>query len=91
MAFAGNMIAIGIVLLKGLKGDFVGWAENLSAFAVYSVAGCLLLFLVRWAADLFMLPKATFDEEIAKDRNLNAAWIESAVVIGAAGIIFFSL
>lgn len=91
VAFAGNMMAIGIVLLKGLKGDFVGWAENLSGFAVYSVAGCLLLFLVRWAADLFILPGATFDEEIAKDRNLNAAWIESAVVIGAAGIIFFSL
>ena len=53
--------------------------------------GCILLFLVRWVADLFMLPGATFDEEIARDRNMSAALIEASVVIGSAGIIFFSL
>lgn len=91
VALAGNMIAIGVILLKGLKGDFIGYAANITNFAVYAVAGCILLFLVRWIADLFMLPGATFDEEISKDRNLSAAWIESAVVIGSACIIFFSL
>ncbi|MHC4943104.1 MAG: DUF350 domain-containing protein [Planctomycetota bacterium] len=91
VALAGNMVAIGIVLLKALKGDFLGWTENITAFVVYAVAGCILLFVVRWIADLFMMPGATFDEEIARDRNINAAWIESAVVIGAASIIFFSL
>jgi len=91
VALAGNLIGIGIVLCKGLKGDFLGWAENISVFIVYAVAGTLLLFLVRWVADLFMLPGATFDEEIARDQNINAAWIESAVVIGSASIIFFSL
>jgi uncharacterized membrane protein YjfL (UPF0719 family) len=91
VALAGNMVAIGIVLLNALKGDFLGWAENITAFVVYAVAGYILLFAVRWVADLFMLPGATFDEEIARDRNINAAWIESAVVIGAASIILFSL
>lgn len=91
VALGGNMVAIAIILLKGLKGDFVGWPENVSTFAVYAVAGCILLFLVRWVADRVMLPGATFDEEIARDRNINAAWIESALVIGAACIIFFSL
>jgi uncharacterized membrane protein YjfL (UPF0719 family) len=91
VALGGNMVAIAVILLKGLKGNFTGWPENLSAFAVYAVAGCILLFLVRWVADLVMLPNATFDEEIARDRNINAAWIESALVIGSACIIFFSL
>lgn len=91
VALAGNLIAIGIVLCKGLKGDFLGWAENISVFIVYAVAGTLLLFIVRWVTDLFILPGATFDEEIARDRNINAAWIESAMVIGSACIIFFSL
>jgi len=91
VALGGNMAAIGIVLLKGLKGDFTGWTENLCAFGIYAIAGFILLLLVRWIADLFMLPNATFDEEIAKDRNIAAAWIESAVSIGSASIIFFAL
>jgi uncharacterized membrane protein YjfL (UPF0719 family) len=91
VALGCNMVAIGIILLKGLKGDFVGWAENISVFVLYAIVGCILLFLVRWVADLFMLPGATFDEEIARDRNLSAALIEASVVIGSAAIIFFSL
>lgn len=91
VALGGNMVAIAIVLLKGLKGDFVGWTENLSGFGVYAVAGFILLVIVRWIADLIMLPNATFDEEIAKDKNVAAAWVESAVNMGAASIIFFSL
>lgn len=90
VALGGNMIAIGIILLKGLAGSVTTLSENVTAFVVYAVAGFALLFAVRWVADLFMLPNATFDKEIAEDRNLAAALVESAVVIGAACVIFFS-
>ena len=91
VALGGNMIAIGIILLKGLAGSITTMSENVVSFAVYAVAGCVLLFAVRWTADLFMWPKATFDKEIAEDHNLAAALVESSVVIGAAAVIFFSL
>ena len=31
----------------------------------------------------------TLEQEIAEDRNLNAAWIEGVLAIGIAAIIFF--
>jgi len=91
VALGGNMVAIGVILLKGLSGNFVSWSDNILGFGVYAVVGCILLFVVRWTADVFMLPNATFDKEIAEDRNLAAAFIECAVVIGAAVIVLVAL
>ncbi len=91
VAFGGNLVAMGIVLLKSLGGDFVSWEYNLAKFVVFSLVGIVLLFAVRFLVDRLFLPSATIHEEIVRDRNINAAYQEGGILIGTALILFFSL
>lgn len=91
VAFAGNLIALGILMLRASGGHFYDWETNLTAFGIWAVVGLVLLLPLRWAIDLLFLIDATIKEEIVRDRNLNAAFLESAVLIGVATLITFAI
>ncbi|MFC1850692.1 DUF350 domain-containing protein [candidate division CSSED10-310 bacterium] len=91
VAMGGNIIAIGIILLKSLKGDFEGWLSNITDFFILAAVGFVVLFIIRLVFDWMMLPRATLTHEIAVDRNINAAYLESTVLIGTAVVIFFAI
>ena len=87
----GNLIAIGIVTFKAVFGEFVGWEESLAAFLTFAVIGFALLVVVRLVVDLVLLPGTKVANELAADRNLGVAFIESAVVVSAALILYFAI
>lgn len=91
VAMGGNLIAIGIILLKSLKGDFISWTSNISDFFYFAIIGFIVLFIIRYALDWMLLPKSTLSHEIAVDRNLSAAYIEAIVLMGTAAVIFFAM
>lgn len=90
-AYAGNIIAMGALMLRGTAGDFISWSDNLWNFAWYLGAAFILLLAGRWAIDLVLLPGRTLHEEISEDRNLNAGLLEGGVLLGLAGVIFLAL
>ncbi len=89
VAFGANMIAIGIIVLKAATIQFSSFAVSLKEFALIAAVGFVALFLIRKVVDHVLLPQTTLAEEIARDRNVGAAWIEGAVAIGMASVIFF--
>jgi uncharacterized membrane protein YjfL (UPF0719 family) len=89
VAFGMTLIAIALLMLKAISGDFVSWGRNLSFFALDAIAGLILLLILRWLTDLVLLPNARIPEEIARDRNVNAGLIEGILAIGVAVIILF--
>ena len=91
VALAGNLVAIGIVVLKAVFGDFVNWEEALAGFITFAAFGFGLLLAMRLIVDLVMFLRVKVADELAKDRNLGVALIESAVVIGASLILFFAI
>ena len=91
VALGFSMVAMGIVVLKGVAGDFASWAENLTWFGVYVVLGFVLLLVLRKVTDVLFLPKSPIHHEIAVDRNLNAAWIEGVVATGIAAMVYVLL
>ena len=91
VALGGNLIAIGIVTFKAVFGDFVGWSEGLAGFLTFAVIGIALLYVVRMLVDLILLPTTKVAHELAVDRNLGVAFIESAVVVSGALILFFAI
>ena len=91
VAFAGNLIAIGLVTFKAVFGEFVGWGESLAGFLVFAVLGFALLFVVRQIADVVLLPGAKLQHELSADRNLGVAFIISAVVISSSLILYFAI
>ena len=91
VALAGNLVAIGIVVLKAVFGDFVNWEDALAGFLTFAVFGFGLLLAMRLVVDFLMFPRVKVADELAIDRNLGVALIESGVVVSASLILFFAV
>jgi uncharacterized membrane protein YjfL (UPF0719 family) len=91
VALAGNMIAVGIVSLKAVFGDFVGWSEALAGFITFAVIGFVLLYVVRMIVDFVLFPRVSVAHELAVDRNLGVAFIMAGSVISVSTILFFAV
>ena len=91
VVLAGNLIAIGVVVLKAVFGDFVNWEEALAEFITFAVFGFGLLLAMRLVVDLLIFPRVKVADELVIDRNLGVALIEGAVVVGASLILFFAV
>ena len=91
VALAGNLVAIGIVVLKAVFGDFVNWEEALAEFITFAAFGFGLLLAMRLVVDLIIFPRVKVADELAIDRNLGVALIEGAVVVSASLILFFAV
>jgi uncharacterized membrane protein YjfL (UPF0719 family) len=86
-----NLIAVGIVLMKGVGGDFVAWEVSLAKLGLTFVIGVVMLIVLRFMVDLLLLPGVSLRSEIVKDRNLNAAWVEGATLTGIVGVLMVIL
>ncbi len=91
VAFGGNLIAIGLVMLKALSGDFLSWQQSIIEFAVFAVIGFVLLYVLRLLVDLLVLPRVNVAQQMSGERNTGVALVESAVVISSSLILFFAI
>ena len=91
VALALNLVAIGIVVLKAVSGDFVNWEEALAGFITFAAFGFGLLLAMRLVVDFLMFPRVKVADELAIDRNLGVALIEGTVVVSASLILFFAI
>ena len=90
IAFGGNLVAIGLVALKALFGDFVDWQTSIVGFVIFAVFGFVLLYLLRLLVDLILFSKTKVPDQLVAG-NIGVAFIESTVVISAALILFFAI
>jgi uncharacterized membrane protein YjfL (UPF0719 family) len=89
VAFGMTLVALALLMVKAVSGEFVDWGRTLSFFAFDVIAGFALLRLLRWVTDLVLLPNAEIPTEIVRDRNVNAGLIEGVLAIGIAAIILY--
>ncbi|HEO64584.1 MAG TPA: DUF350 domain-containing protein [Spirochaetes bacterium] len=89
VAFGGGLVALGIILYRGLGGKSNGWTSDLLYYG-FLVAFAFILFpLIRLLVNKIMLPKADLTDEIVRDRNVNAAYLEIVALNMVAAIILF--
>ena len=91
IALGSNLVAMGLVTFKAVFGNFNGWSEALASFFVFVVIGFVLLVVLRVLIDVLLLPTAKISKELAAERNIGVAFVESAVVISSALILFFAV
>lgn len=91
IALGGNLIAMGIIILNSVAGDFLSWQKSMVDLFTWSIIGFIVIMIFRFLIDMFFIPDSTITEEIKRDKNVNAAFIESAILIGISSIIFFIL
>ena len=91
IALGGNLIGIGLVAFKAVFGDFDGWTQGVAGFLTFGVIGFALLYVMRVLLDKLLLPTVSTTNAIAIERNMGVAYIESAVVISSALILFLAI
>ena len=84
VAFGGTLIALGIILGKAVSGDFVSWSSNLLTFVEVAVGGIIVLQVLRVLMDKLILTGHDLNDEIARDGNLAAGFLETSVAISFA-------
>ncbi len=91
MAFCFNLIAMGVILLKAVGGDYLGIEDSFERYYGAVLPGFVMLFLAHKASDFFLLSKSSLTHEIVNDRNVNGAWLEGVCVVGVSCLIYFLL
>ena len=91
VALGGNLIAIGLVTLKAVFGDFAGWGGSIAAFLVFGLLGFVLLYAMRLLIDKVILPTVRISTSLSEDQNVGVALVESSVVISAAMVLFVAI
>ncbi len=90
LPIAGILVAVGITVEAAVYGSTTTWLEDLRAVAIYMVASIVLVWLLRWLTDKFLLPGTRLAQEIERDRNAGAGLIEgTSFVLGALVVAFF--
>lgn len=91
LGFAGGLIAIGIIIMRAVSGDFVSWAEDFKTLAIDLAIIFVYLIGVRLVFDRLVLRNSNLLTEISKDRNVGAGLLEMLVAICFSVVLFFAL
>ena len=91
LGFAGGLISIGIIVMKGVSGDFVSWSQDLTALGLDVALVFVYLIVVRFVFDKLVLRNSDLNTEIANDQNLGAGLLEMIVAICFSSVLYFVL
>jgi uncharacterized membrane protein YjfL (UPF0719 family) len=87
IGFGLTLVALSLIMLKAISGEFTTWPRTLSFFAFDAIVGLILLLFLRWLVNVTMLPHARVADEIVRDRNVNVGLIDGVLAVGVAWII----
>jgi len=87
VSFGGSVIALGIIIARAIAGDFVAWGPSLIFFGVMTVAGVVMLQILRVVMDKVLLAGHNLNREIAEDRNVAAGFVEMSIAIAFALVL----
>jgi uncharacterized membrane protein YjfL (UPF0719 family) len=83
---AGLLISYSLILRSSITGDFMGWIESFTFFALSAATGIVLLLIFEKVADFIFLPKTTITEEI-HEGNTAAILLIQGIVIALSLVI----
>jgi uncharacterized membrane protein YjfL (UPF0719 family) len=87
ISLSGAMIALGLIVMKAIDGDFVSWSDHMGTYA-WTISGALFLFpILRLGFDKIIIPGVSLNREISEDRNAGLAFLEGGLYISVAAVI----
>mgnify|MGYP001803282262 CR=1 FL=1 len=87
VALGGTLIALGIIVLNGVSGDFISWQENLTNLAIVNLMAFIFLPIIRFVMDKLVIPGGDLSNEIIEDKNIGAGLLEANVAISFAIVL----
>ncbi|MFC4257576.1 DUF350 domain-containing protein [Marinobacter lacisalsi] len=91
LGFGGSMVAISLIIMGSVNGDFVSWAYNLTWLGINLLGVFVYLIVVRFFFDKVVISRDDLNKEIAEDRNTGAGLLEFAIAISFATVLYFMI
>ncbi|MDH4129005.1 MAG: DUF350 domain-containing protein [Spirochaetota bacterium] len=90
ISFGGGLVALGLILFKGIHGRFEGWESSLVYYGWLVIYAIIVFPLVRIFVDKIMLSNSTLSKEIVEDKNINAALLEIICILMVSAVVIFA-
>jgi uncharacterized membrane protein YjfL (UPF0719 family) len=87
VALGGTIVALGIIVLNGVIGDFISWQQNILHLVTINLIAFIFLPIVRFIMDKLVIPNSDLSREIVEDRNIGAGLLEATVAISFAIVL----
>lgn len=87
LAFAGHLVALGIIVMNSSAGDFRDWETDLTSFALSSLAAFILLPVLSRVMDKLIIAKQSLGQQIQEQQNMSAGLLEAVMAISFAIVI----
>lgn len=93
VALAGLLIATGNVIAVAFSPEFQSWSVSLWEYGLLLIVGLVALVMIRWVADLVLVPGVKISDEIVNQAipNVGAGLIEAFSYIAGSLLIAWSL
>jgi uncharacterized membrane protein YjfL (UPF0719 family) len=93
VALAGLLIATGNIVAVAFSPEFQTWSVSLQEYGLLLVMGLVALAIVRWVADLILVPGVKISDEIVNQTipNVGAGLIEAFSYIAGSLLIAWSV
>jgi uncharacterized membrane protein YjfL (UPF0719 family) len=93
IALAGLLIATGNVVAMAFSPEFRNWSASLQEYGLLLGIGLLALVVIRWLADLVLVPRVKISDEIVHQNipNVGAGLIEAFSYIAGSFLIAWSI
>jgi hypothetical protein len=85
------LIAVGYTVGHAIEGESTSWLIDILGVILYIVFSLILLWVMRLFTDKVILPQVSINDEIARDKNVGAGFIEGTIYILTAMLIAFFL
>jgi uncharacterized membrane protein YjfL (UPF0719 family) len=89
VAFAGAIVGVANVIRNAFIPEFENWTVSFSIYGIALGCGLILLAVIRWLADLILVPGVKISDEIAKQEtpNLGVGFIEAFTYIVSSFLV----
>lgn len=93
VAFAGLLIATGNIVRVAFSADFENWLLSFTDYSLTLLFCLILLIIIRWIADLILVPGVTISDEIVNQQvpNVGAGLIEAFAYIATSFLIAWTV
>jgi uncharacterized membrane protein YjfL (UPF0719 family) len=93
VALAGLLIATGNIVRVAFAAEFQNWVISFTQYSLTLLICLASLIVIRWVADLILVPGVKISDEIARQQipNLGAGLIEAFAYISASFLIAWAV
>ena len=88
LAFGGVLVGMGNIISLAVAGDFVSWSQSLTLFAVDSVFGLVVLYVMKRLTDALLAPGVKLSQQqTARPPNTGAGLLEAFGYVGGSMLV----